>query len=120
MSVFTDSNGTTLEIEEVDERLDPYLAQSTSTKAGGGLASQASGKRIILACKARATVAQYLALLNLLTNGSRRYYYTPEETYTLFASVTVPWPCVVTDLQSSWDNRDVHYITFKVTSSEFV
>lgn len=113
---FEDAEGNYIEIDAVDERLDPVIALSTKNKAGGGGAMQVSGERIRLVCKARATIAEYRTLINLLKNGSRRYYYTPEETYALWSTVDIPFAAIMSDLQSSWDNRNVHYITFTIES----
>jgi len=120
MAVFRSARGLEIEIEDCDEQLAPKLAQSDKLKAGGGIATQVSGERLALVCKARCTIAEYRALMNLLKDGSRRYYYTPEETYTLWSDVEVPFPAAITDVQSSWDNRKVHYITYKVEATEFV
>jgi hypothetical protein len=119
---FEDQEGNSVEFDDpVYEQIAPDIAQGTATKAGGAMASQVSGERLVLSCKARATVAEFRLLLNLVKNGSRRYYYTPEENYTLYsADVIQPFPAVMTELQSSWDDRRVHYITFKIIASDFV
>jgi hypothetical protein len=115
-----DNLGNEVEIKETDETQAPDLLQSVRTKAGGALASQVAGERLVLRCKARATAAEYRSFMDVLKSGAIRYYYTPEETYSFYSSVSIPFPCVISNLQSSWDNRAVYYITFTVTSVEYV
>lgn len=124
---FEDSLGNSVTFADpVAEAAAPDVAQSLKSKAGGAVASQVSGERFVLVCKARTTVAEYRALMDLLKNGSARYYYTPEHYYSLYNAelfpdaVIQPFAAVMSDLQSSWDNRRVHYLTFKITASDFV
>lgn len=114
------SDGTTsVTITEANETFGPVIDKSTRRSSGGRLKSQTSGKRINFRVECRTTQTVYASLLSLLTNGADKYFYTPEETYDLFTSVSFPIEVNVTKLKRKWDNRRVVYITFEVEAVDY-
>lgn len=114
------SDGTTdITVTQANEVFRVDIEKSTTTAAGGRLKSQTAGKRIGFKVDIRTTQAVYASILTLLTNGAAHYYYTPEETYALFSSVTFPIEVNVTNLKRDWDNRTAVYVSFDAESIDY-
>lgn len=110
-----------LEIKYVDELIEPEIEKSSKLSSGAREKEQISGERINIACRARATTTEMRSLLDLLKAPLARYfYYEPEESHPIYSGVSLPFPAKIYDVKSEWDNREVHYIKFKVKSVEFI
>jgi hypothetical protein len=115
------SDGTTdIEVLYADEIADPIIDEDSAMSAGGFIKTQRSGKRFKMDVKIRASAAEYMALLNLLTNGSPRYYFTPNDTHGIYSDVTFPLEVGISDLKRSWDNRTYYYLDFTVESAGYI
>ncbi len=72
------SDGTT-NLTFTGTKHDDFIEQekSTNTSAGGRKKSQTSGRRFIVVEGVRVTMSEWQSLIELLTNKSDEYFYTP-------------------------------------------
>ena len=119
MAVFSDGT-TDITIKFVDEQITPIIERATKTSAGGRLKSQSTGERLQLRLRIYGTGAQQRSLFNLLTNGANEYYYTTEDTHTLYSNVTFPLNVIIDNIGWEFDNRSNYVLTATVTSVDYI
>jgi len=103
-----------------DEALIPAIDKVNKTASGGNKKSQVAGYRFALRTRHRVTPTKLKAIFDLLTNQASTYFYTPEQTYDLYAGIITPIPVTIDGLASNWDNRKFHYIKFNVTGISYI
>ena len=115
------SNGVTdIDLQFADEKMIPSIDKVNKKSSGGDLKQQVGGERFKLKVKARVTPIVFRSLIDMLKDGSEQYFYTPQDEYVLYSSVTKPIPVQVDKLAEDWDNRNVYYITFTVESTSYL
>lgn len=115
------SDGTTsVTIVDANEKTAPQIDQSWKSAASGAAKGQTTGERFKLSVNLVATPAQYRSLINLLISNPEHFYYTPEETYTLYSDTSFPIPVKISDVKETWDNRSAYYIKFKIESEDYI
>ena len=113
MGIFSDGS-TDITIDFIDETPIPTLDKAVRRSAGGKLKSQTSGQRWAMNLRFRTTGAVSQSLLDLLDNGADEYYYTPNDTHTLYTAnnkVTFPINVVFSKIKREWDNRSKYYMS---------
>ena len=111
------SNGTIdITLTDASERDNFPIEKSTVRSAGGRLKSQTiRGRRFSVKCEARVTAATFDSLLDLLTDQSSAYYFTPKNTAkALYAPFTFPIEASITLNDVYFDNGSVYYISLDV------
>ena len=111
---------TSITIENVDEQIDLNLISASKLSAGGQTKNQVAGEKFKLKCKAALTGTVLRSLFNLLQNNATAYYYTAEDTHSLYSNVTFPISCKIDKFKSKFDNRSTYYIDFNVESNDYI
>jgi hypothetical protein len=120
------SDGTTeLDIDYVDERIDPIVEETTSRTAGGSLRQITGGQRLRLFLDMRLTPSQYNTLLSILVSNTNNYFYTPEESTSsywsdLYPSVTFPINVIFSNQERDWDNRKYWYVKLQAETTSYI
>lgn len=115
------SNGTTdINLGLSDEIPNRPIEKSSKQSASGATKQQIAGSRLIFRVKSRITGAVYNSLINLLTDGSEFYFYTPTDTHSMFPDVTFPLAVEITPPKRDFDNRDIYYISFTAKSIDYI
>lgn len=119
MAIITDGT-TTVTIPYVNEVPDPEIITASKMSASGSIKGQTSGERLKFKCDARVSSALFRSLLDLLTNASPYYYYTPEDTHGFYSGVSFPLEVRIDKVSHKWDNRNTYYINFTVEGVDYV
>lgn len=97
--------------------------QTLKLSSGGEIKSQKRGKRFISVEKVRVTGAELRTLLDLLTNESDFYYYTPTTVPDFMDTAEFPMKVSIENLKRSkktWNGAEIYYIQFTVKSTRYL
>ena len=112
---------TEIEVEYADETENTIIDQSIRRTTGGSLKQQISGERFSLDVRVRVTPTTARSIKTLLMNGASRYYYEPEEDYSvLYPDVTFPVEVIVSKFNRIWNNDSFQYFTFTVDAVDYI
>jgi len=115
------SDGTTdVNIGYANEIPNRTIEKSSKLSASGSIKQQIAGSRLSFQVDARVTGAISESIYTLLTNGAEFYFYTPTDTHSMFPNVITPIPVEFSNLKRTFDNRNIYYISFTVTSLDYI
>lgn len=112
---------TPIDLGFTDEVYDPNLEESTRQSTGGRTKRQVSGERLQITVRAAVTQTLLRSVLTLLNNSSSSYFYTPTDQLTdLYPSITYPLEVNITNIESTFDNKNIFYVKFDVVSVDYL
>ncbi len=99
------------------------LDQTKKLSSGAQIKSQIRGKRFATVEKIRVTGSELRTLIDLLTNESDFYYYTPTTVPDYMESSEFPMKVSIEKMKrmkKTWNGQEIYYIQFTVKGTRLI
>ena len=96
------------------------IEKSVRLSAGGKQKTQTLGRRYKAAVEARVDAALWLSILEMMTDQSEEYYYTPTVIKAVYLGTTFPIKVSVTLNDPIYDSGSIYYIRFDVAGVDLL
>jgi hypothetical protein len=99
------------------------LDQTKKMSTGAQIKSQIRGKRFITRERIRLTGTELRTLLDLLTNESNFYYYTPTNTPDYMNVSEFPMKVSIEEIKRNrkvWGGQEIYYIELEIKGTRFI